>query len=345
MSSSPEPAVPQYSRLQRLGWWAPFIGGASVGIAMRLVYSGQPKNAYSAMDSSFVLFVPVLVGAVAVLIAERGKNRSWVYHFWTGAAANALFVLGTLLIMIEGLICAILAVPLFGVLGGIAGVLMGIVCRRTIWAKKTVFCLTALPLVLGGIEQHWPLPQDTSVIERTRIVAAPPELVWQQLMNARDIRAEEIGQAWMYRIGVPLPTAAVTELADGKAVRHITMGKGIHFDQVAATWEPNRRVRWLYRFSPDSFPPQALDEHVRIGGCYFDLIDTEYSLRKVGTGTELRARMTYRVSTGFNWYARPVAALLVGNFEQAALGFYAGRAERMHAAMKSFEGAMAAVPQ
>ena len=60
----------------------------------------------------------------------------------------------------------------------------------------------------------------------------------------------------------------------------------------------------------------------------FDLIDTEYSLRTVREGTELRVRMTYRVSTAFNWYARPLARLFVGNFEEAALAFYAHRAER-----------------
>jgi hypothetical protein len=33
-----------------------------------------------------------------------------------------------------------------------------------------------------------------------------------------------------------------------------------------------------------------------------------------------------RVSTNFNWYVRPIAAFLVGNFEQTALNFYARRA-------------------
>ncbi len=51
----------------------------------------------------------------------------------------------------------------------------------------------------------------------------------------------------MYRIGVPLPLSAVTVLADGTQVRHIMMGKGIRFDQIAADWQPNRRVRWTYR--------------------------------------------------------------------------------------------------
>jgi hypothetical protein len=104
------------------------------------------------------------------------------------------------------------------------------------------------------------------------------------------------------------------------------LGKGVHFDQVAAEWEPNRRVRWVYQFSSDSFPAGALDDHVRIGGRYFDVLDTEYTLRQVTGGTELRVRMSYRVSTAFNWYARPLAEFLVGNFEEAVLEFYAHRA-------------------
>jgi hypothetical protein len=315
------------SRLaRRLRWLAPLSGGALVGIVMRLIYSGHGRDAYSAMMSSFVLLVPLLVGAVAVFIAEHYERRSPSRHFWIGANANALFVLGTFLVMIEGLACTILAIPLFWVLGGLGGVAMGVVCRWTNWGKRTVYCMTALPLLLGGLEQYLPLPQEFSSTERTLVVAVPPEAIWKQLLTAADIRGEEMGGAWMYRIGVPLPTAAITEMTDGTAVRHITMGKGIHFDQVAAAWEPNRRVRWLYRFAPDSFPPQALDDHIRIGGSYFDLVDTEYSLNRVAAGTEFRVRMTYRVSTGFNWYARPLAALFVGNFEEAALAFYARRA-------------------
>jgi len=105
------------------------------------------------------------------------------------------------------------------------------------------------------------------------------------------------------------------------------MGKGIHFDQIADVWQPNQQVRWVYRFSSDSFPAGALDEHVQIGGAYFDVLDTEYSLKPVREGTELRVRLSYRASTAFNWYARPIAEYLAGNFEEAALKFYAHRAQ------------------
>ena len=104
------------------------------------------------------------------------------------------------------------------------------------------------------------------------------------------------------------------------------MGRGIRFEQVSADWEEGRRVRWTYQFAPDSFPPGALDDHVRIGGRYFDLLDTEYIIEPIEGGSRLTASMRYRVSTHFNWYARPLARLLVANFEETALSFYERRA-------------------
>jgi len=151
-------------------------------------------------------------------------------------------------------------------------------------------------------------------------------------LSVQHIQRSEIGNAWMYRIGVPLPESAASERRGDELVRHIVMGSGIHFDQVASVWEPGRRVVWTYRFSEDSFPPHALDDHVRIGGRYFDVLDTEYSLSEtsgeplVPRGTVLRVRMRYRVSTNFNWYVRPIAQFLVRNFEETALAFYAHRA-------------------
>ena len=81
-------------------------------------------------------------------------------------------------------------------------------------------------------------------------------------------------------------------------------------------------------FSDDSFPAGALDDHVRIGGHYFDLGETQYSLSNSDGQIRLRIRMKYRVSTRFNWYAGPIADLLVGNFADVVLRFYARRAEQ-----------------
>jgi hypothetical protein len=304
-------------------------GGAIAGLVLRLIYSGSPGQPYAAMMQSFILCSPVLVAVVTVYIAELQARRTWKYYFVSGAISNLIYVLGTLLILLEGWICAVIIFPLFALIGGIAGLTMGAVCRATNWPRRSVVgCVAALPLITGGLEHRLELPVRERVAERIIVVAASAPAVWRELIDTRDIAPDEVDDAWLYRIGVPVPIAGIADTRDGEHLRHVTMGKGIHFEQVATEWRENESVSWRYRFDENSFPPGALDDHVRIGGHYFDLGETQYSLTADGSQTHLRIRMHYRVSTRFNWYAGPMADLLVGNFADVVLRFYARRAER-----------------
>ncbi len=305
----------------------PILSGVAVGIALRLIFSASPGNAYSAMAGSFILLAPLLVGIVTVYVAQRREPRTWIYCFLAGLVANVLFVVGTLLIMIEGWICAILIVPLFALLGGIGGLIMGAICRWTRWPKQATYSFAALPLLLGMLDPHQTLPARVEDVQRTVLISAPPAEVWEQIHRADDIRVEEVEQGWMYRIGVPLPHMGVTERTDHGRVRRIAMGKGIRFDQIVTDWHPERYVRFEYAFDERSFPPRALDDHVRIGGHYFDLKDTSYTLVPRDDATALTIRMRYRVSTQFNWYAEPIARWLIGDFEDTILQFYRRRSE------------------
>jgi hypothetical protein len=299
------------------------------GIAYRLLFSQPAGHRYNAMMSSFTLLVPALVGAVTVATAEWTRRRSWAYDFGTAAGANGLLVFGALALSIEGLICSVLAVPLFAIVGGLSGLLTGALCRWARWPRTSLYGFAVLPLVFGAIEQHIALPDGVLTAEQSRSIAASPAEVWARLLSTTAIRPEEMDAAWMYRIGVPLPVSATSEEGNGQLVRHVTMGKNIHFDQIATNWEPGHRVLWTYRFTQDSFPPQALDDHVRIGGRYFDVIDTEYVIEPTSKGSTLHVTMHYRVSTTYNWYVRPIAKFLVRNFEETALAFYAHRAETL----------------
>jgi hypothetical protein len=204
---------------------------------------------------------------------------------------------------------------------------MGIVCRVTNWPRQTLYSFALLPLMLGGLEGGVVTPSRFGSVERIVLIRAAPEVVWREIMDARDIQPGELKHAWIFRIGVPLPLAGVVEQASSGPVRKITMGKDVHFDQVFTDWQENRYVRWTYRLYPDSFPPYALDDHVVVGGYYFDVNDTSYALTPIGDGTELRIRMRYRVTTQFNWYAEPWAQFLLGNFEEVVLDFYRRRSE------------------
>jgi hypothetical protein len=307
-------------------WW-PIGLGALAGLLLRFVFSGTAGDPYVAMMASFILGAPVMVSVVTVYLAERAARRTWGYYFVAPFVANLLFVVGTLLVEVEGWICAIVIVPLFAVVGGFVGLAMGAICRFTHWPRRAIVSSVALlPLLGGALEQHVDTTNLERVQQREMLIAAAPEDIWRVLIDTRDIHPGEVERAWMYRIGVPTPRAGRGDFRDGEHLRHITMGKGVHFDQVATAWEENRRVTWRYRFAKDSFPPGALDDHVRIGGQYFDVTECTYSLTPMTGGTRLTIRMSYRVSTHFNWYAAPVADWLVGDFAGVILDFYAKRA-------------------
>lgn len=327
MSQQNPNALSQQPYLPYGGLWA-VGGGVLVGMLLRLVFSGEPGGAYSAMDGAFIYLAPQVVGAATVYIAERQQRRSWGYYVSASIAANGLFVLGTLLVLIEGIICAIIIIPFFAVQGVLGGLIMGAVCRLIRRSDRVLYCFTALPLVLGAMPAS-PVDYDRiRTIERHVVIAASPAIVWHQINNVRYVRTEEVDRGWMYRIGVPLPKSGVTESTHDGVVRRITMGKSMYFDQVAINFQPERHVTWRYRFYPDSIPAGALDDHVRIGGDYFDVIETTYKLiPQAGGSTDLSISMTYRVTTDFNWYADLVARLLIGNFAEVILEFYQRRSQ------------------
>lgn len=305
----------------------PLLAGALGGVALRLVFSGTPGGVYAAMMWPFIYLAPIVVGMVTIYVAETQKRRDWDYYLWAPIIANAFFVLGTMLIMIEGLICAVVIMPLFGLLGMVGGLVMGAVCRATNWPKQTLYCAAVLPIVLGAWDTASPLPQRESFVERAIVIGALPSTIWDHILNARNIRPDEVDSAWLYRIGVPVPLAGITEETPIGLVRRVTMGKNIQFEQLLTEWEQNRYLRWKYRFHKDSFPPYALDEHVVLGGHYFDITETSYTLTPRGDLTELKVRMHYRVSTQFNWYADPVARFLLGNLAEINLAYYLRRSE------------------
>ena len=308
----------------------PIIIGALFGVLLRLLFSGGGGSAWSAMAGGFIVCAPLAIGALTVYLAEKQQRRSWGYYFYAPFFATLLFICGTLAILIEGIICAIVIVPMFAAMGSVGGVVMGLVCRLTDWPRQAVYCFGVVPVLLGLAGDLLPTPVAHRSVERSLLIQAPPKAVWGLINSATDIRADEVGDAWAFRIGAPMPVSGITRDAPaGGHVRSMVWTRNVHFsgEVAAADWQPERHVRWAYRFAADSFPPGSLDDHVVMGGHYFDLIDTTYTLEPQGTGTLLRMQVRYRISTQFNLYADWVAQWLLGDFSEVILRFYQRRSE------------------
>lgn len=310
-----------------------FALGALYGLLMRLAFglplfaSGGRSNAASqVMLWSFVCLVPFLIGTLTVYFSG-GRRRSLGYAFIAPWLPILAFVGGTALLLIEGSICIAMALPLFLGISSLGGVVMWAVLKLYRPSASAMSLVLFLPLLLGLWEREQPLPDRLQTTDESVQIDARPEVIWGLINRAEAIRPTEMRDGLAYRIGVPYPQSAHTVETPQGRVRKLRWDKDVHFDEPINAWEENRYIRWTYAFLPGTIPAEALDEHVVIGGKYFDLIDTSYRLTPAEQGTRLDIHVTYRVSTNFNWYANAWGRLLVDDAARTILQFYKHRAE------------------
>lgn len=319
--------------------WKILAAGAAYGLAMRLVFGLPPLSGHQAgslpqglsgagpMLASFVVLVPLLIGAFTV-IAARERSPGLGFAIVAPWLPTLLFVAGTAVLLIEGSICIAMALPIFLALASVGG-LLGWILARTLAPRGPVMsAVLLLPLALGAGEARLPLPQALERSTGAIHIDAPPAVVWGLINHATAIRPDEMKDGLAWRIGVPFPLEAITRATPaGGRVRQLRWAGGVHFDEPVTDWQENRFLRWTYDFRPDSFPPGTLDEHVLIGGRHFDLVDTSYTLTPEAGGTRLAIVVDYRIGTRFNWYATRVGRLVVDDAAQAILAFYKHRGE------------------
>ena len=318
--------------------WLVLIG-ACYGLVMRLLFGlGFVPFYYShhtdsspagPMLASFAMLVPAIIGAMTYYYTSEDK-RTFVGGLFAGYIPTILFVVGTGLLLIEGSICIAMALPLFLIMSSVGGFLMWAVLKIKTPSGTTVNSMLFLPLLLAPIESNVGLPNYHGLTKESVVIHAPPERVWHLINYAVNIQPEEMDSGLVYKIGVPLPKEAITVNTQEGRIRKLKWDKQVAFDEPITDWQENRYIKWGYRFTPNSFPEHALDEHVVIGGKYFDLLDTSYKLTPIGDDTRLDIEVNYRISTSFNWYATYLGNVLVSDSAHQILTFYRTRAELSH---------------
>lgn len=320
--------------VKRMKYMHIFALGAAYGLLMRVAFGMAPflhvisrGVADGPMTVSFVVLVPLLIGVLTVYGAREDAPRV-VFALTAPWAPLFFFVAGTAMLVIEGSICIALAFPIFMISASLGGLLGLVLVRNVKFKSSSMNALLMLPLLSGYAETHVALPQETSQSTETIHIAAKPEVVWGLINRAVDIQPAEMSGGLAYMIGVPYPIEAVTQPGAAGRVRKLRWAKDVRFDEPITAWKENRYIKWTYDFKPDSFPPGALDDHVLIGGRYFDLVDTSYRLQPEAGGTRLDIVVSYRVSTNFNWYAAWWGKVLVDDSANAILRFYKRRSEQ-----------------
>lgn len=290
------------------------------------------KYASGVMMAAYLIGIPFSGSATIAYFMYRGKEDSLFFKFLkiflTVAITSAACIFLSMVFFNEGSICVlmfigIIIIPI--ILGIGLGMWMARLCTDLKNKLMSVFLL--FPFTIAPIEHRIPPQEVVHETKQSVFIEASAETVWKNIMNPENIRAEEIGDAWAYKIGAPYPVgASLTEEKIG-GIRKSIWQRGVKFDEEITKIEKNKHIEWIYHFTDESFPPGSLDDHVKVGGTYFDLLNTSYTLRSEGSGTWLDISVKYRVTTHFNWYAAPWGHFFVNDTSKSLLNFYKKRSE------------------
>jgi hypothetical protein len=189
-------------------------------------------------------------------------------------------------------------------------------------------CVLALPLLVtpweGKILSHNELRSvDTSISIR-----ASPDVVWRNIERVREIKSGELPRSWSRLIGFPAPVEATLSFEGIGGVRHASFSGGVLFIETVDTWEPNHRLAFSIHPQADQIPRATLDDHVRVGGKFFDVFRGEYVIETLPNG-EVRLHLSskHRLTTDFNWYARQWTDAIMKDIQTTILQVIRNRCE------------------
>jgi hypothetical protein len=306
--------------------------GLAYGLAVRYGAQVVPNGSvFRVMTLGFLLFLPFAMGFVTIFVSERRRAQPvWIWFLfpWVtiGAAEAAMMAA-----LWEGAICVVMFTPIALVASSLGGVAAGLIVRftRSRRAKSgTLACVMFLPMLLSPFESRFLSQQELRRVENVIEIQAAPAAVWRNIERVPRIATGELRPSWSHSIGFPDPVEATLSAEGIGGIRHATFQGGVLFIETVDVWDPDRRLGFSIRAQTDQIPSITLDEHVTVGGKFFDVLHGEYMLEPLSNGrTRLHLTSQSRVSTDFNWYAHLWTDAVMSDLQKRILLVVKNRSE------------------
>lgn len=258
------------------------------------------------MSISFLVLVPFVVGFLTVMISPPAKARSTRYCIFLPWVPLYAFMSVTLVFKIEGAGCWIMIMPIWMIASSIGGVVAG--KRRGKQSddsqKLQGGWVLFLPIVCAPVEKLLPLLPARYEAYTYSDIKAPAEKIWSNVVRVRTITPKEDHGGVTKWMGLPRPIRAELDFTGVGGRRQAIFDKGLVFEEIVNDYAEQERMRFSIKADPSKVPPTALDEHIVIGGAYFDVLDGTYRLERIGEGVyRLHLYSHFVLRTPFNFYA------------------------------------------
>jgi hypothetical protein len=290
-------------------WIIAVAAGCILGIVYRLWINFMPVWKRSGwapyiMTIAFLAIVPFAMGYLGVRkYLSNSSNTSWYRWLFLPWASVLVTMLVSVAVKWEGALCLIFAGPIMLVSSLLGGITARILRGKYVNHAPGTMSAYALPLLLILIESQIPSPYIVRTVNTEILIHASSQAVWDNIKSVRAISPAELPASWINRIGFPRPIAATLSHEGIGGVRQASFTGGLVFTETVHQWQPEQDLAFSIHANTDAIPRTTLDEHVTIGGPFFDVLDGEYRLEPRPDGVLLHLSSRQRLSTHLNPYA------------------------------------------
>lgn len=239
-----------------------------------------------------------------------------------------LFIIITLFLKIEGWPCLIMISPFFmtgAVLGGYIGQHYKL---KKFKNKISISLIALLPLLFSPIENIIG-PITSSYKAYTSIeINAPAKIIWDNVTRVREIRESEDKGFITNLLDFPRPIKAELNYEGVGAYRKAIFTNGLVFHETVTSYKDKEYMKFRIKALPHEIPLTTMDEHLVVGGKYFDVLNGTYELEKIGEEKYiLHLYSNFKLTTTFNFYASWWVKIIMKDIQENILQIQKKRSE------------------
>ena len=193
------------------------------------------------------------------------------------------------------------------------------------------YCLAVVvfaPFLAAPLESMRTAASEVRTVRTAIEVNASPAAVWREIRSVPKITEAEQSFDFSHFLGFPRPTEALLAGEGVGAVRYARFEGKVLFIERITDWQEEKQLSFAIRADTANIPPGTFDEHVTIGGPYFDVLRGSYRIEELAPNrVRLHLSSDQRLSTGFNFYAHFWTEALMADLQTYILRIIKRRCE------------------
>ncbi|AFK03899.1 hypothetical protein Emtol_2764 [Emticicia oligotrophica DSM 17448] len=299
-------------------------------ILLRLLFGVSTwKELFDVMSVSFLFCLPLIVGALTIYLSSVENVENLAYRIMVPWIPIFLFFVITLFFALEGWACWLMVLPLFMVVASVGGLIGGYYKLKEKNNTLYVSLFVLLPFFIAPVENMIGKIPGTYKAYTYIDIQAPDSKIWKNVTRVKEIRADQDKGLLTQTLGFPRPVKAELNFEGVGAYREAIFTNGLVFHEAVSEYIDKKKMVFSIKAYPHEIPSATMDEHVVIGGEYFDVLNGTYELEKLNNTTyRLHLYSHFKLTTTFNFYASWWARWIMKDIQNNILQIVKSRAEK-----------------